>query len=252
MVANPFSTELAARMYAAGRPDYSPTAGPILRRLVGLDAPVPLALDVACGTGISTKMLTDLARRVIGVDQSPAMLDHAPRRSGITYMLGNAEDLPIGDETCDLISVGSALHWFDFERFLNEVDRVAMPGAMLAVHNHWFAAEMEGVPEFSPWSRGAYVEQFPTPPRDRTWLPPENLGPWRHVAWERYDHQVEMSPDRLTAYLMTQSNVQAVLARGAVTPPEVASLLEDQLTPFFAGADTARFTFGGYVACHRR
>jgi SAM-dependent methyltransferase len=248
---NPFATDLAATMYARGRPDYSKRVGDIVRRLIDLTGVLPRALDVGSGTGISTLALAPLADEVIGVEASAAMVERAARAANVSYRLGYAEVLPVDDASCDLIAVGSALHWFDQESFLAEASRVAKPHAWLVIHDHWFAGQMEGVDEFGVWARGVYLETYPSPPRDRSWRPPADLGEWRHVDWEQYEHSIPFDVDRLADYLLTQSNLQVVVERGDGTPEELKDWLVGEMRPFF-GAETASLRFGGFVACHRR
>lgn len=107
MPSNPFATDTAAHIYAAGRPDCSELVSNIIRRIAGVLEPVPYAVDVGSGTGISTMALAPLARTVIGVEPSPAMLKRARQAGNVTYRLGSAELLPVEDRSCDLIGVGS-------------------------------------------------------------------------------------------------------------------------------------------------
>lgn len=251
MVDNPFASDAAARRYAAGRPDYSDVAGSILHRLLG-DGPLRRAVDVACGTGISTRMLASVATRIVGVDASPAMVARAPTFRGVAYVVGTAEALPLQAGSCDLVTVGSAFHWLRREAFLEEAARVAAPEARLVVHNHWFEGHMAGNDGFGEWSRRDYLRMYPTPPRHRSWQPPQDLGAWKHVAWERYAHPVDMTARQLVSYLMTQSNVQVVLERGTATETEIGERLLSEVAPFFDDEASATFLFGGYVACHRR
>ena len=90
--------------------------------------------DVGCGTGISTKLLAGYFDKVIGVDVSEAMLAEAPKdMENITYQCGPGEDLFfIQDESIDVISCASSIHWFDLKKFHKEVDRVLKPGGVLA------------------------------------------------------------------------------------------------------------------------
>lgn len=251
MPENPFATELAASIYARGRPDYSDRVTDIARRITGLTEAVPLAVDVGSGTGISTLALAPLAERVVGVEPSRAMLERAAAAPNVTYRIGSAEDLPVEDQSCDLIGVGSALHWFDQERFLAEASRVAKPSTWLVVHDHWFGGQMEGVDEFAEWARGVYLARYPSPPRDRSWRPPADLAEWKHIGWERYEHPIRFGPDDLANYLLTQSNLQVVIERGDQTPSELKGWLLDETVPFFE-SDSAVFEFGGFVACHHR
>lgn len=252
MVANPFASQGAARLYVDGRPDYSSFVSTIIQKLTGISSKVELAVDVGSGTGISTRALALLAETVIGVEPSKAMLNLALPAENVTYRIGSAEDLPVGDASCDLISVGSALHWFDQTRFLAEATRVARPDAWLVVHDHGFTGEMQDHDEFGQWFRDAYLASYPAPPRDGSWRPPADLGNWHHAGWERYDHPVPFTAEQLATYLLTQSNLQAVIERGDSTEEKLGSLLLNETAPFFVDHPVPVFLFGGYVACHRQ
>ncbi|KAA3632534.1 MAG: class I SAM-dependent methyltransferase [Proteobacteria bacterium] len=96
------------------------------------------ALDVACGTGVLTR---ELAARVgsrgstFGVDINEDMLAVARRNHpGIEWRPGNAESLPFADDTFDAVCSQFGLMFFDDrERSVNEMSRVAKPGATMAV-----------------------------------------------------------------------------------------------------------------------
>lgn len=251
MPQNLFATEMAAEAYAAGRPDYSAFVSEIALKLTGLNEKVPVALDIGSGTGISTLALVPLADEVIAVEPSPAMLKLATSHHSVEYRLGSAEDLPVETGSCDLLGVGSALHWFDQTRFLKEADRVSTPGAWLIVHDHGLTAEMEGNADFTRWFRDVYLDRFPPPPRDRSWKPPDNLGEWMHVGMERYSHPVPFEVGDLASYLITQSNLQAVIQSGEQTADKLQAWLIAETDQFF-GNTTESFIFAGYVATHRR
>jgi len=252
MFDNPFVADAAARWYASGRPDYSAVASETIRRLIGIgDGHLRRAADIGCGTGISTVALSPLAEVVVGIDPSGAMLAHAVAAANVTYLVGSAEDLPLEGGAYELIGVGSAIHWFDRVRFLAEVSRIAAPGAWLAVHDHWFLGQMDGRPEFGSWFSGAYLPSHPPPSRDRSWRPPADMDQWRHRGWERYEQRVAMDPDRLVAYLMTQSNARAAVERGSRTDSEMAEWLREQVEGYFESVEET-FMFAGFVACHRQ
>jgi SAM-dependent methyltransferase len=252
MPANPFASDVAARLYAEGRPDYSQLVSDIIRKLIGIESPVEVAVDVGSGTGISTMAIAALAESVVGIEPSKAMLERAIPADNVSYRIGSAEQLPVEDQSCDLLSVGSALHWFDQERFLAEASRVTKPEAWLVVYDHWFVGRMQDRDEFGQWARDVYIATYPSPPRDRSWRPPDDLGDWRHTGWESYDHPVPFSTDQLATYLLTQSNLQTEIERGDKTDKQLRSWLLDELAPFFADDPVAVFMFGGFVACHRR
>lgn len=101
-----------------------------------LDAlPAGDALDAACGTGRLTRRLLERGHRVIGVDASPEMLDVARRRmAGVELRRGDLRDLPIADESVDLVVCGLALsHVEDLRPVLSEFTRVLRPGGHLVI-----------------------------------------------------------------------------------------------------------------------
>jgi len=98
-----------------------------------------LALDVGCGSGQSTLTLSDHFETVIGVDSSEAQLDEARGASvghvNVTYRQAVSHDLSFQvDASVDLITVATALHWFDREQFYKACHRVLRPGGVLAAY----------------------------------------------------------------------------------------------------------------------
>ncbi len=109
---------------------------PIGRRLV--DAARPTAgervLDVACGTGIVSRLAAQAVGpggTVAGLDANPRML--AVARSvtpdGIDWLEAPAEDVPATDASFDLVLCSMGLQFFtDKERAVREMYRVLAPG----------------------------------------------------------------------------------------------------------------------------
>ena len=117
---NPFAAVQVGALYARGRPYHHPRSLARLRALLtdgNADADVERALDVACGTGMSTVALADFADIVVGLDISREMMRVAPPKPNVTYMLGRAERLPFLDGAFDAVTCSSGVHWFDQERF---------------------------------------------------------------------------------------------------------------------------------------
>ena len=89
-------------------------------------------LDVATGTGLMAREATRIAGdsgRVIGLDPSVGMLTEAKRRLALQAILGRAEQLPVGDDRFDLLSMGYALrHVSDLHSTFREYFRVLKPG----------------------------------------------------------------------------------------------------------------------------
>jgi demethylmenaquinone methyltransferase/2-methoxy-6-polyprenyl-1,4-benzoquinol methylase len=115
------------------------------RRVVDLArvAPGAKALDLCCGTGDISFALAQRGADVTGLDFSPQMLEVAATRqkksSGAEsrtpkFMQGDAEQLPLPENSFDIVTVGYGLrNLTSWQRGLEEMHRVARPGARLIV-----------------------------------------------------------------------------------------------------------------------
>ena len=66
-------------------------------------------LDLGCGDGMLTQMLTDTCRKVVGIDSSPNMIESA-KQKGLNAHVGDAHHLTVEQEFDAIIS-NAALHW---------------------------------------------------------------------------------------------------------------------------------------------
>jgi demethylmenaquinone methyltransferase/2-methoxy-6-polyprenyl-1,4-benzoquinol methylase len=105
-----------------------------LMALAGV-TPGQTALDVACGTGDLAERLAAAGADVVGLDLTPAMLDHARRRTSsprIRYVAGDICSLPFADDQFALITAGYALRNVpDLTLALQQLARVLAPGGRL-------------------------------------------------------------------------------------------------------------------------
>ncbi|MES2225404.1 MAG: class I SAM-dependent methyltransferase [Patescibacteria group bacterium] len=97
------------------------------------------ALDIACGTGKSTEILVAPNLAVYGVDIDPLMIMEANAQAklkslDINYSVSEVEHLGFEDEYFDVITVGTAFHWFVSEKAMSEIKRVLKKGGLLFVY----------------------------------------------------------------------------------------------------------------------
>jgi SAM-dependent methyltransferase len=118
-----------AEEYDAFRVGYTALVYEHLARRCGLH-PGADVLDLGCGTGISTTPLLDRGANVIGVDPDATMLERAHRHlnSRANLLQGQAEDLPLGDSSVDLVVCAQSAHWFKEPEASREIHRVLRPG----------------------------------------------------------------------------------------------------------------------------
>ncbi len=119
-----------ASSYATFRPTYPKE---LYQYLFALVESKQLAWDVGCGNGQVAFDLAAFFEHVVATDISAKQLQHAKQVANIIYKVAPAEVSGLEDSSVDLVAVGQALHWFDFEKFFKEVKRVAKPGAVVAV-----------------------------------------------------------------------------------------------------------------------
>ncbi len=118
-----------AHLYAQFRPTYPQELYDFLWKNM---SQFETAWDCATGNGQVAKELSYHFKEVWASDISQKQLAHAAIADNIHYVLAPAEQVPLPDQSVDLITVGQALHWFDFEAFFREVKRVAKPHALFA------------------------------------------------------------------------------------------------------------------------
>ena len=119
-----------AKLYAEFRPDYPRELFEFLAAQVPQHA---LAWDCATGSGQAALGLAAHFDRVIATDASPDQLAHARPHPKIEYRVAAADATGLPAATVNAIAVTQALHWFNAEKFYQEVRRVAAPGAVLLV-----------------------------------------------------------------------------------------------------------------------
>jgi SAM-dependent methyltransferase len=242
-VTNPFLTPSVASRYDRARPDLH---GAVIARIADSVPRSHLAIDLGCGTGLSTAALSSIASTVVGVDASPAMLAEAVRRfPDGAYAAAAAEALPFRAATFDTATIASALHWFD-DAAIDEIGRVLARTAYLIVYDVWFRGEIPGEPGFARWMESASAEHYASVPKhdhgddlDRIAFEP------RLEATLAFD--VPMSADELVQYLMTHSERIAAIRDGIETEDEQRRFLTDGIAPFFQGFGVRSMPFGADI-----
>jgi len=90
-------------------------------------------LDVGCGSGQLSVMLTKWFDRVTATDPSKSQLSHAHKHPNIKYLVESAENISLPNNSVNLIVAAQAAHWFNLQRFYAEVERIADQGCVLAL-----------------------------------------------------------------------------------------------------------------------
>ena len=97
-----------------------------------------IAADIGCGSGFITEGLIHAGLHVIAVDQSEAMLSAMKRKfantADIDYRCGEAEQLPISNDSVDYAFANMYLHHVEKPPIaIKEMARILKPGGTLVI-----------------------------------------------------------------------------------------------------------------------
>ena len=248
---NYFSPKTAAERYSKGRPDFHSNTIRHIKVYLQLDNKLDTALDIACGTGLSTKALLEIAGKVYGTDASQEMLSFALEPDKIQYTIATAEQQPFVDNSFDLITVSSGVHWFDIDKFLLEANRLLKTKSWLVLYENHFIADMVGNENFTRWFSDVYIKKFPSPPRNNaySWIS-KNLFPknFNLVTEEKFKNEIVFNKKQLALYFTTQSNIIAAVEENRATYEEVDNWLEQELSSFFNNDETTQIiNYGNWI-----
>ena len=226
----------SAAHYGVGRMPYPPRLAEAIRDEVGLDGTGGL-LDVGCGPGSLTLLLSPFVRSAVGVDADRDMIVEARRRAArsgvrnVEWRHMRAEELPADLGTFRVATFAQSFHWMDQWVVARRVRR------MLGADGAWVhvgAATHRGVPGDDPLPH-------PRPPWDRIdELVAGHLGPTRRAG-------------QGTLPAGTRSGEDEVMRRAGFTGPKridiergevVDRTLEDVVSAVFSLSGSAPHLFG--------
>jgi len=233
---NYFETKNVAERYEKGRPFFHTITIGKIKSYLGQTTKFDNALDIACGTGLSTKALLEIAEKIYGTDISEEMINLAYKDERIIYKIATAENQPFDNNNFDITTVCSGVHWFDIDTFLTETNRILKPKGWLILYENYFISEMQDVEEFSVWFPEIYCKKYPSPPRQNnySWTD-ENLKSkdFKFVNEDNFKNDVDFTIDELILYFTTQSNITSQIEKQETTYQEVENWLHKELKPFF-------------------
>lgn len=120
--------------YQKNRPSYPQEILSILKNRYGVHESQYVA-DVACGSGLFSKLMLKNHFEVIGVEPDEQMRDRAIQRLGkyehFQLIEGTAASTGLPDNCVDMITVAQAFHWFDTPQTVKEFCRILKPGGLI-------------------------------------------------------------------------------------------------------------------------
>lgn len=160
--------------YVRGRPDYPPAVADWLTETLGLNADSAV-IDLGAGTGKFTGRLLATGAQVIAVEPVVQMLAKlSAAYPDVLAVNGTATDLPLPDESVDVVVCAQAFHWFANKDALDEIARVLKPGGRLGLVWNLRDTRVDWVPKLDAivnalegdtprYYTGAWRQVFPHP-----------------------------------------------------------------------------------------
>lgn len=167
------------------------------------------ALDVATGNGQVAISLSKYFHTVYATDISEQQLLQAPKVLNVVYKNQSAEATDFHDRQFDLVTVAQAVHWFDFNKFYAEVNRILKPDGIIAIIGY-------GLLSTNPHSDKILLDFYqnivgPFWDAERKYLDDDYKTipfPFEELETETFSNAFTWSFDQLIGYLETWSAVE--------------------------------------------
>lgn len=181
-----------------------------------------LAWDAGTGNGQAAASLGNYYREVYATDISEAQLRHAIRHPRVSYQVEASEKCALKTESCDLVTVATALHWFNLDSFYQTVDRVLKPNGVLAV---WSYAGCKIRPELDRiLDNFAFKTLSEYWPRQATMNWKERYAnlpfPYPFIKSPDFSARGVFNFDQMLSYLNSWSSVQQFIEKEGKNPVE--------------------------------
>jgi SAM-dependent methyltransferase len=184
-----------------------------------------LAWDSGTGNGQAAVGLARVFDRVIATDASEKQISNARLHGRVEYRVVPAETSGIKAGTVNLIMVAQALHWFDLDRFYDEVRRVLKKNSVLAASAYNLLHIEPAIDEVV--NRYYYDVVGPFWPPERKLV--ENFAelpfPFHELDPPEFEMTAQWNLDHLVGYLGTWSSTQRFIAETGVDP--IAEIRKD-------------------------
>lgn len=245
---NPFG-DLAAG-YATDRPPMHARVVARVRDDLAARLPCGRAVDVGCGTGLSTAPLVPLAGECIGLEPVAAMLASARALAPDAHFVkGAAEQMPFAPASIELVTAAGSLNFTRVPEALAEIRRVLTRDGVLVAYDWATARDFTDDGALDAWF-AAFEARYPRPPSEAVFLDPPTLAAMSNdfdlddatsFAWP-----LEMTAERYARYMLTETRVAAAIRRGEAREA-IGAWCRETLAEVF-GERVREVLFKGYVA----
>ncbi|MEO8148236.1 MAG: class I SAM-dependent methyltransferase [Bacteroidia bacterium] len=180
-----------------------------------------LAWDCGTGNGQAAIGLAKVYDKVIATDPSEQQIKNCIPNEKVKYLVEKAEHTSIESNSVDLITIANALHWFDFDTFYKEANRVLKYNGIIAAWSYCLPSVSPEIDEI--------INHFHYITLNDYWLPENRLVEKKYATvpfpFEQIDSPVFYSEKIMNlkdfiSYLNTWSAVQRFIDINKFNPTE--------------------------------
>lgn len=217
MVKDNFSKQ--SEVYSKFRPSYPME---FISEILSISTQRKLAWDCGTGNGQVASILSSHFEHVVATDISKNQLSQAPRIPNIEYRIGSAESTSIISNSVDLITVAQAIHWFDFNLFFKEVNRVLKQDGIIATFGYPLFTTNTPIDELITYFYSEILGSFWDP--ERILIEKEYATipfPFTEINLPDMYMNYEWTFDQMVGYLRSWSAVQHYIDKRQRNPLEL-------------------------------
>lgn len=124
----------ASAEYKRFRPEYPSSLFKII--LKNVKKPYLKALDIGAGTGLSTKILSDIFETVVAIEPDKKMTARAGFGENVQVINDCTENVDFDNDPFDLITAGNSFYWIDAETVLEKMHGWLKPDGVIAAYRY--------------------------------------------------------------------------------------------------------------------
>lgn len=205
--------------YSKYRPKYPEE---LFQYLSSLTNEHELAWDCACGNGQASVSLADYYQKIIATDASSTQIEHAISHPKITYKIVTAENSGLKTHSADLITVATAIHWIDTDKFYPEVRRILKPGGIIAVWNYTDTNITPEIDKLMNYFTHTLLKDDWPPENQKMWNFEESVDfPFERIKNPKFYLEAVWSMQDYMNFLYTWSAVQKHIKTHNVNPVDL-------------------------------
>ena len=218
-----------ANIYDEGRPSLPEKALILLKKYANN---INLIVDIGCGTGNSTKICTNYADKVIGIEPSEDMLKLAKEKENtkLIFKKGLGNNTGLDSNIADVVICSQAFHWMEPVSTISEISRILKKGGVFAVIDaDWLPVIDIRIEKLNKKLRELTknIEKdedtiiYPESQHLKNLINSNKFEFCREIC---FDVKIKYDKDRFEKYILSKSNIQKAI-RNNYKP--VIDILED-------------------------